>query len=252
MVQIPLSCNGRCSTQLHPRNSQGNCYFACETLGISLPVQTASISGRPQKETLFLSGATVIGVSWHQTCWCLTRGHFLIFPPCEAPQYQGWRWTSASVVLLLAPKWGQAPGRRPKLLLFPPMLPSLPAHSCFITPLSLSLFLSPSASPTPGPTVIGIPSGSWDPYKHSRHRERGSERGMAAERKRKPASQYAGSLEHWVTVAAASFVCVCPILCLKQSPPPLSAHTGKPDSNTPQAACLPVIRPVLHLRVLMK
>lgn len=136
---------------------------------------------------------------------------------------------------------------------------------CMASPLSfLTSFFSPSlsllfiqslflslihSSPHLGPTVIGIPSGSWDPYKHSRQRERArarqsvceEEKDMQAERKRKPASQYAGSLEHWVTVAAASFVCVCPILCLKQNPPPLSAHTGKPDSNTPQAAWSPVI-----------
>lgn len=109
----------------------------------------------------------------------------------------------------------------------------------FLPPFILLLF--PSPSPTPGPTVIGIPSGSWDPYKHSRQRVREEkrqclcewEKDMDAERKRKPASQYAGSLEHWVTVAAASFVCVCPILFLKQSPPPLSAHTGTWQQHTP-------------------
>lgn len=82
-------------------------------------------------------------------------------------------------------------------------------YSFFSPSLSLlfiqSLFLSLiHSSPHLGPTVIGIPSGSWDPYKHSRQRERArarqsvceEEKDMQAERKRKPASQYAGSLEH--------------------------------------------------------
>lgn len=50
----------------------------------------------------------------------------------------------------------------------------------FLLPFLFSLpsFSSsfPLLPPTPGPAVIGIPSGSWDPYKHSRQRgERGEE-----------------------------------------------------------------------------
>lgn len=205
----------------------------------------------------------------HQGCKCLTWRCFLIFPPREVPLDREWGPPSLFFLLaisyntrvfLLVTKWREGGTS---------VLHHLPACAlfslCMASPLSfLTSFFSPSlsllfiqslflslihSSPHLGPTVIGIPSGSWDPYKHSRQRERArarqsvceEEKDMQAERKRKPASQYAGSLEHWVTVAAASFVCVCPILCLKQNPPPLSAHTGKPDSNTPQAAWSPVI-----------
>lgn len=50
-----------------------------------------------------------------------------------------------------------------------PITPPSPRH-----PLSLSQLPpppSPPPRPTPGPTVIGIPSGSWDPYKQSRRGE---------------------------------------------------------------------------------
>lgn len=206
----------------------------------------------------------------HQGCKCLTWRCFLIFPPREVPLHQEWGpppplffFSSPSATTPGCFSWWPSGGggrascitcQRARyfpsawLLLFLSLL-----H--FSLPLSLSFSYSPSFSlsftlpPHLGPAVIGIPSGSWDPYKHSRQRERArarqsvceEEKDMQAERKRKPASQYAGSLEHWVTVAAASFVCVCPILCLKQNPPPLSAHTGKPDSNTPRAAWSPVI-----------
>lgn len=231
-----------------------------------LAVQGAPIRCRPRKGPLWFfvlvhplqdcDSVRDASVSLGDTLWFspLARCHIIGDEDPPPPLYR---------------PWGASPDHQVRtnplnafLPLFPLSLPFL-IHSLgsfFLSrPFTLSLYLFPSPSPTPGPTVIGIPSGSWDPYKHSRQRERASEaecvwdgareRDMEAERKRKPASQYAGSLEHWVTVAAASFVCVCPILCLKQSPPPLSAHTGKPDSNTPQAAWSPVIWPALHLCV---
>lgn len=275
LYQIQISSNGRCSTQLHPRNSQGNCYFCLwntwhlpSCAGCTYLCQTTKRS-----LLIFPACAWAAVVSQHQKCKCLTSGdtfwfsllarcHNIRHPSSSLPSpvmLSWWSWPpSEDKPLDLLPVTQPFPFLLSGAFFssFPSIFPSfLLCHSSFSHSFTLSLYLSPSPSPTLGPTVIGIPSGSWDPYKHSRQRERGSEakcaweRDMEAERKRKPASQYAGSLEHWVTVAAASFVCVCPILCLKQSPPPLSAHTGKPDSNTPQAAWSPVIWVFLHLCV---
>lgn len=138
-----------------------------------LPVQGCFYLWQTTKRSplIFPPRASAASVSQHQGHKCLTWRYFLIFPPCEVPQQLLFPCLQVRTNLIncVSVTLHLPLPLLPVSSFFPHFLLSFPSLSTYHP--SFSCYLFPSPSPTPGPTVIGIPSGSWDPYKHSRRGE---------------------------------------------------------------------------------